>query len=493
MSREEYIKQLKLYTDYLTSIKNNHTTEDVEYNISVNQLNALNLVKYGLILNPNISIKIGEPETEIIKSFYYHPKSYFSKNLNESQKDAVIKALNMNDLLIVQGPPGTGKTTVIAEIVQQLKRKEPNARFLITSASHLAVNNVIESLSENKANLSMIRIRTITKNKTIKQFEIDNYLEHYFASFKGSQSIKTSLEKYYSKNIRRVIKDLTKNFDLVAVTLNAIIGTKFDFTNVFDYVIIDEVAKSTLPEICSCLVFAKKVILIGDNKQLPPIITSDSDNNDEIARYLDRNGYIEYLFTHIHSSSKAFLNKQFRMSNNIGNFISDEFYQNPRLLNGADKPNDDGLNYVTYNIDQTISDSTHNNETEADIVERIIPLLPKGKKVAIISPYKVQIEDLEKRFRGTDVLVGTIDSFQGQGVDIVICTVNRNDGNSSFIANPNRINVAISRAKEQFWLVGNKEYLSKIKIYKDYYCYSKNNKSLVNSYFYDGNDIIKQK
>ena len=68
-------------------------------------------------------------------------------------------------------------------------------------------------------------------------------------------------------------------------------------------------------------------------------------------------------------------------------------------------------------------------------------------------------------------------------------TINRNNGNNSFISNPNRINVAISRAKEQFWLVSNKEYLSKIPIFKRLYYYKKGGHFLTNAYKYQNKKI----
>lgn len=496
MNRDEFIKQVRLFISYLESIKATNDEglseeEKLSFNIAKNQLNALRLVQYGLVCNPSIVYKLGSPEEEIIASYEYVPQKYYSKFLNASQKDAVNKALNMNDILVIQGPPGTGKTTVITETIMQLKNKNPKARFLVTSASHLAVDNVLECLSANGFDIPMIRIKSTVKRKQIESFEVNAYLENYFNNFKGSKELLDSLKLYYQESLNKEIKNIAKNFDVVAVTLNAIMGTHFDVSSPFDYVIIDESAKSTLPEICSCLITAKKVIFIGDNKQLTPVIQSEDEEADERTRYLGENSYIEYLFTHIHPSSRAFLNMQFRMSNNIGSFVSDEFYQNPKLLNGADKPNENGLNYVTYLPKEKVSSAKDINRQEGDIIEDVIALLPKDKEIAIISPYKKQIEYLQKRFAGKGYRIGTIDSFQGQGVDIVLCSMSRNNGSSYFVSNPNRVNVAISRAKEQFWLIGNKKYLEKVELFKHYYCYSKNGKSLVNGYEYDSGLIKK--
>lgn len=66
--------------------------------------------------------------------------------LNQSQKNAVLKALYANDLCLLQGPPGTGKTTVIAELIWQHILKDPTKKLLLTSETNLAVDNALEKL-----------------------------------------------------------------------------------------------------------------------------------------------------------------------------------------------------------------------------------------------------------------------------------------------------------------------------------------------------------
>ena len=53
----------------------------------------------------------------------------FSKNLNESQRQADFKSLYAEELALIQGPPGTGKSTAIAEIIWQHIRKEPKQKI----------------------------------------------------------------------------------------------------------------------------------------------------------------------------------------------------------------------------------------------------------------------------------------------------------------------------------------------------------------------------
>ena len=170
-------------------------------------------------------------------------------------------------------------------------------------------------------------------------------------------------------------------------------------------------------------------------------------------------------------------------------FISDEFYNNPRLFNGLDKPNKDGLNYVDYDKTVNVCESNTVNTEEIEIVCELIKKFDEKKTIGVISFYKVQAEALSKKIKKKNVLIGTVDSFQGQGLDIIICCINRNGGGNFFISNPNRINVAISRAKEQFWLISNKKYLSKNKIFDHFYNYKKGNTFLTNAYKFLGKQI----
>jgi len=66
--------------------------------------------------------------------------------LNDSQRAAILSALNARDLCLLQGPPGTGKTTVIAELIWQLISQNQEQKILLTSESNLAVDNALEKL-----------------------------------------------------------------------------------------------------------------------------------------------------------------------------------------------------------------------------------------------------------------------------------------------------------------------------------------------------------
>jgi hypothetical protein len=79
-------------------------------------------------------------------------------SLDSSQREAIKAALGTRDILIVQGPPGTGKTRFIAHLIRETLARDPQARVLLTSQTHVAIDNALERLSEAASGLKMLRI-----------------------------------------------------------------------------------------------------------------------------------------------------------------------------------------------------------------------------------------------------------------------------------------------------------------------------------------------
>lgn len=120
------------------------------------QKNSLDAIRYdravrsdlrNLLINPD-EIQVSTLESEI----------QFIQDLNESQQEVVRSALSMQDFLLVQGPPGTGKTTFITEVILQTLRQNPEARILLSSQTHVALDNALERIQAMNPNLKLIRI-----------------------------------------------------------------------------------------------------------------------------------------------------------------------------------------------------------------------------------------------------------------------------------------------------------------------------------------------
>ena len=312
--------------------------------------------------------------------------------LKEQQKqlEAVAKTLIAKDLALIQGPPGTGKTTVIAEIIWQTLLRDPQAKLLITSQTNLAVDNALERIKGKKL-VRPIRIGNIDKfedegkvysNDRIKKWlqaktnsnEEELYAENAVCQWIENVQAKCSAEEKYSKAVEKWKSGLHEK-DLLIKTTFA--NAYYKYVNVFaatcsecgsrnfgdtyqstfqknsesqgepefDLVIMDEASKATPPELVLPLTLGKKVVIIGDHKQLPPMI--DEQEFGEALEAVGAKNLIEQwtkedykvsqfekLFKNAPKNFVASLDTQFRMHEQIMNCISQFYTDQEELENG---------------------------------------------------------------------------------------------------------------------------------------------------------------
>jgi ATP-dependent RNA/DNA helicase IGHMBP2 len=222
----------------------------------------------------------------------------------------------------------------------------------------------------------------------------------------------------------------------------------------FQTLVIDEAGQCIEPLAWCIFPLAEKIVLAGDHWQLPPTVLSH-----EAAR-LGLNSSI--LETAIQTVSNVFLlNTQYRMRQVIAGFSSNYFY-NSLLLTAAHLQNT-GV-HITFidtagsgNNEKRGPDGTSlQNEGELQIILKLIESeLLDPLTTAVISPYAGQVtaakEVLPKQLR-----ISTIDSFQGQEKETIIVSLVRSndDGDIGFLKDYRRMNVAITRAKEQLFVIG---------------------------------------
>ena len=105
----------------------------------------------------------------------------------------------------------------------------------------------------------------------------------------------------------------------------------------FDYVIVDEAAKATFPELAVSLNKAHKIILVGDHQQLPPVLDTEIIRNNK--EKLDEEGLAQGIFERMYNmfpeDNKHRLTIQYRMHPTIGTLISHVFY-NDEIQNGVE-------------------------------------------------------------------------------------------------------------------------------------------------------------
>lgn len=476
----------QLWADHLTSWKkflNERitSTDDGERIKCDRQIKTIERVRCGAVLNPQLLLEFIFPSNDVnevidCNEFYF--------DLNDSQKNAVRMALGKINLSLIQGPPGTGKTQVIAEICLQLLANNSGLRILVCSETHVAVNNLLTRIAKYSGNLRIIRIRDKENDEAVDEFSpetiIDSYLKWATESIQNKDAysiIEEELKDAFSgdpKKRNQIEKALSLSANIVGMTCNRAAAYDFrDRTEMFDVAIVDEVCKATLPEILSPLIISRKAILLGDPKQLPPVFCSEeleiirSIQNCNLNRYM----YIDSLFNE--SKNVSVLDTQYRMSNQIGSMISELFYNNT-LLNGRNVEVEDALTWFTYKPSkewpvqmEELSDRPMiYNDDEcsivADLVKRIVTEDDFNSTIAVIAPYRAQISSLRKACITSDrIKIDTVDGFQGKECDIVIFSVTRTKGSYRFLTDDRRINVALSRARNKIYIVGNQEYAEK--------------------------------
>jgi superfamily I DNA and/or RNA helicase len=518
-------------------------------------------------INPNLSNFLFDPryaketESNIEAVKVQIRERQIESNMNDRQCEAVAKAIEAQDIAFIQGPPGTGKTTVIAEIIWQEVLRNPKCKILLTSQTNLAVDNALERL-QGKRGIRPIRIaksagetRLEREGKRYLLSQMDNWStnpNNDNADNATNLWIDTILNEMdssekYADVISQWKKDLTqkdefvrttftnaytRNVNLVAATCS-ICGAR-NFTSVyktlygekeepkFDVVIMDEASKATPLEMAIPMVLGRKVIVIGDHKQLPPMV--DDDEVKDALRKIGRSDLVEKLdnikesqFKRLFEASQkmrkslvATLDTQYRMHEQIMNCIS-HFYKDDvegglkcgivEDMNSEDFSNrgsryhglinppfvNPNVHAIWVDVDgkeEKVGTSTM-NRAELRAIERVLNNIresegykvylkhctrPEDKEIGIITFYGAQakgIKEMKKegKLGEGNFRIDVVDKFQGMERNIVVVSTVRT-ASMGFAQAIERINVAFSRAKKLLIVVGDKDFFAKNSDYR---------------------------
>jgi ATP-dependent RNA/DNA helicase IGHMBP2 len=407
--------------------------------------------------------------------------SFSNKNLNESQQQAAAAIIKNEQIIIVHGPPGTGKTTMLVEaIVQLIKAGE---KILVSAPSNTAVDNIAKGLIEQS--LKVLRVGNTSKvDETIFQHTPEGKLSNskqlkeikqlkimaeefrkmalkYKRSFGKAEREQRNLLFKEVKNIRTEIKKLQAyNEEKLYSEADIILGTPVGLYDAkinhltFNTLLIDEAGQCIEPLAWTIFPLAQKYVLAGDHLQLPPTVLSN-----EAARLGLNRSILELSIAT--ADNVYLLNTQYRMREAIAGFSGNYFYNGLLLTAGHLNNIGTHITFIDtagsgYNEVHGSDGTSLQNEGELQIVLKLLETAQLDPlQTAFISPYAGQVaaakEVLPKQLR-----ISTIDSFQGQEKTIVILSLVRSndDGGIGFLKDYRRMNVAITRAKEQLFVIG---------------------------------------
>ncbi|KAK9255956.1 P-loop containing nucleoside triphosphate hydrolase protein [Lipomyces tetrasporus] len=467
------------------------------------------------------SIKPSQPKTP-----ERHVK-FFDNTLNDSQKDAVQFALSASEVAVIHGPPGTGKTYTVIEIIRQLVEK--GERVLVCGPSNISVDTILERLdglipptkllrvghparvlaSTQRHSLDII-LRTSDAGQIVRHIRAE--IDDSFSKIKKARSGREKSEIYKNiKDLRKEYRMREKNAlsqvlnqsSVVVCTLHGA-GSSFLSGIEFNTIIIDEVSQSLEPQCWIPILIhpeAEKLLIAGDNQQLPPTIKAQSNEKVLGHTLFDR------LVAAHGEKIKTLLNVQYRMNDSIMEYPSLSMYDGK--LNAHDSVKDHTLADLGYvarsevsetkvlwidtqgdefpesigdeSIKTDIEGSSKSNDLEAWLViEQVLELLDKGVKmsdIGIISPYNAQVTTISKRIEACVEMgvikneeneeqileISSVDGFQGREKNAIIISLVRSNQNGEvgFLKDDRRLNVAMTRPRRYLCVIGDTETLSK--------------------------------
>ncbi|KAI0077675.1 P-loop containing nucleoside triphosphate hydrolase protein [Panus rudis PR-1116 ss-1] len=471
--------------------------------------------------------------------------------LNSTQIRAVAMMLGQR-FTLVQGPPGTGKTKTIIEACKLLKAHfEVPHPVLLCTYTNVAVDNLVEGLLS--AGLKPLRVgfggrveealRQTTLDHKLSMHPLkgryDTTLKQIEALDKRKDNLTKALVELGLKDVKgtmvgrirnmeldlawmekqssslgakayaihcEMLKDIVDAADVVCTTCITSATRQLQVVD-FPVVFIDEATMSTEPaSLIPLMKGSQHVALIGDHKQLPPVITSPEAQAKGLGismfERLAEEGAVPSIMLDI----------QYRMHPMISQFPSNEFYKSglrdgtvdasgavtSRLLppefslplaphDRNEGPSRPSVIFLDHQGVESIKDRSRVNINEAHLVCSIIEDLLlqnetlRGHDIGIIAPYVAQIA-LLNRFLNTDVKyknrfeavlgshramqiphieVKTVDGFEGREKDVIIFSTVRNNatGHIGFLADRRRLNVGLTRAKRGLFVLGNIETL----------------------------------
>jgi DNA replication ATP-dependent helicase Dna2 len=395
-------------------------------------------------------------------------------SLNAEQRQAVARALAARDYLLIQGPPGTGKTSVVAEIARRAMQR--GERVLIGAFTNQAVDTVLRRLLADGWD-DFVRLG----HELSVAPEIQG---HRLVA--RARALAGAGDELTPGRIRETLRTAP----LVAATTATWSSESYDDIGeplLFDLAILDEATQLTLPAALGALRFARRFVLVGDDRQLPPLVRSETAASRGLKRSL-----FATLLERYGAEASVPLRRQYRMHPVICAFPSGEFYGSTLVAEGAARTARLALGEATTGPFGRVLDPSHpvvfidvplesdergrkENKSQATVVRNLIGELRRlgvaANDIGVIAPYRAQVGAIRARLVAggeTAVLVDTVDRFQGGERSVIFYsfggggTASWGGRGPDFLADPNRLNVALTRARHKLIILGNRAALEEI-------------------------------
>ena len=420
-----------------------------------------------------------------------------TQGLTDEQAAILSKMLSAKDFFLLWGPPGTGKTSVILKTAVQYLATNTKQNVLLLAYTNRAVDEICGAIENGMPEMKDLYFRIGNINSTNERFR-----EQLLS------------EKIKSLNTRKEVKEKIQEHRIVVSTISSIINKPeiFEFMK-FETTLIDEASQILEPQLIGILSRVKRFILIGDHRQLPAVVAQKkifSQKEDSMLANLGihdlANSYFERLFMRCRKNewewAYGMLSMQGRMHEDVMAFANKHFYdQKLNILPQGLNPRQSKTDYLQTNskntldqsiaknrmlfLDTPIDDTIGSGKKNQHEAQKVVEILQHIKaiyeendqpltkdSIGIITPYRAQIAQIRETIFQQDpawldiLTIDTVERYQGGARDIIIISVclNKPYQLRTLVALSNenidrKLNVALTRARNQIIMIGNKALL----------------------------------
>lgn len=368
---------------------------------------------------------------------------------NNSQSDAIAAGASSEWCALIQGPPGSGKTQVLANIVaERLKRGE---RILVTAFTHRAIHQALRTIHRILPHEDrIIKVGNIIPDTELTVQQYEYFSDSPLATEEGGYVVGATV---FSTRSARL-----KGID-------------------FDTLIIDEASQMTLPLAILGMLASDRYIIIGDPKQLPPVIQSCPPSE----------AYAFSIFNTVQRNNDlTLLDTTYRMNQAITEWASNQFYNGQlvadasveqRSLNLSSESSQPWLR-STLAPKQPLVWLEHSEVQcrkvcmeEVDLIHQlVVELIKRGlspEQMAIVTPFRKQARAIRHRLQVASdippgiqaaIVVDTVERMQGQERELIIMSLAANAPSfvrsvADFLFLPARLNVSVTRARSKVIII----------------------------------------
>ncbi len=408
------------------------------------------------------------------------------ESLLDNQKEILQKALSSEDYFLLQGPPGTGKTSImLINLVNGLLQAD-DGKIAVCAFTNRAVEEICLKLKKNG-----IPFLKLNSNGQREEFS----------------TISSEVRELTPEGVKNIIKNCR-----VFVSTISSLSTRIQSINDISPVqtlIVDEASQVTESQIIGLVTVTDRFIMIGDQNQLPPVVTQSDkflEVTDPVLREYGLRDFRESLFERLFRKcnekgwhhATGMLKYHFRMHDDIAGLVN-PFYNN-QLTPANERQRTSEVSFFTPDPGNPLAaifskrtvflpsrreHGSKYHEEEARRTAKLINYIASSmgddfnaETVGVVTPWRTQISQI-KKFLSEDladmVTIDTVERFQGSERDIIIVSLaitNSYQIKSLQALDPSgktdrKLLVTASRAREIIIFNGHEEILRTSIFYRD--------------------------